>query len=162
MNQVYLGLGSNLDDRLAYLYAAKKLIETTIGSIVQCSGIYETEPWGYTDDKQYLNQVILVECKSEVLETLKHITEIEKQLGRSRNGNGYAARNIDIDILFFNSEIINLPELVIPHPKIENRLFVLTPMAELNPAFVHPVIGLPIAQLLEKCEDVCKVKLFGA
>ena len=156
MNKVFLITGANLGDRKKNLQTAATSIEKRIGRILQSSAIYETEPWGNNDQPAFYNQVHIVESKLPATQILKDILEIEKQMGRVRTTKN-AARIIDIDILFFNNEIINEPDLVIPHPEISNRRFVLTPLNELSPAMIHPVFQKDINTLLAACKDPLKV-----
>ncbi|MBP5682031.1 MAG: 2-amino-4-hydroxy-6-hydroxymethyldihydropteridine diphosphokinase [Bacteroidales bacterium] len=148
----YLSLGSNLGDRADNLRRAIEQIDASVGTVTMQSPIYETQSWGYSDE-DYLNQTIEVETALPPLQLLQTVNSIESQMGRIRSGNGYEARPIDIDILFYDNEILDTPQLVIPHPKIALRRFVLQPTADIAPDFVHPTIGKTIRQLLEECED---------
>ena len=157
----YLSLGSNIPDRAANLSRAVNCIAESIGTIIKKSPIYETQSWGY-DDNDYLNMAIEVKTTLSPSDLLKTINKIEADLGRVRSGNGYEARTIDIDILFYDNETIDLPLLTIPHPKIALRRFVLQPMADIAPDFVHPRIGKTIRQLLEECEDTGQCTMHNA
>jgi len=148
----YLSLGSNIPDRAANLRRAVEQIAVSVGTVTKQSPIYETQSWGYNDGN-YLNQTIAVETALAPLQLLTTINTIESALGRVRSGKGYEARTIDIDILFYDNEILDTPQLVIPHQKIALRRFVLQPTADIAPDFVHPRIGKTIRQLLEECED---------
>ena len=148
----YLSLGSNLGDRADNLRRAIEQIATSVGTVTMQSPIYETQSWGYSDE-DYLNQTIKVETALTPLQLLQSVNTIESQMGRIRSGNGYEARPIDIDILFYDNEILDTPQLVIPHPKIALRRFVLQPTADIAPDFVHPILQKTIRQLLEECED---------
>ncbi len=157
MNNVFLLLGSNIGDKIGYLKSAIKSINQGVGTIVKISPVYQTEPWGYQDPNPYLNLVLQLDTSLEPQELLKITQQIEKTLGRVREGVGYKARTIDIDILYFNSQIINLPDLKVPHPLLQNRMFVLKPLYDIAPDFLHPLFKLTTWQLLEKCVDSGKV-----
>ncbi len=158
MATVFLILGGNLGDRYAFMNAAKKSLIENAGNILSQSSVYETEPWGFEHENQFLNQVIFLETFLEPLALLKEIKKIEKNLGRIKSKERYSARVIDIDILFYDRLIITSPKLTIPHPEIPNRRFVLEPLAELDADFVHPVSGLSVRVILENCLDKGIVK----
>ena len=119
---------------------AKKMIEESIGSVVSVSSVYETEPWGFESDNEFLNMVLCVETDLSPSGLLGRILMIESQLGRIRCENQYSSRNIDIDILLYNNEIVNEAALEIPHPRMHERRFVLVPLAEIAPELIHPVL----------------------
>ena len=148
----YLSLGSNLGDRADNLRRAIEQIAASVGAVTMQSPIYQTQSWGYSDD-DYLNKTIACETALTPLQLLQTINAIESQMGRIRSGNGYEARPIDIDILFYDNETIDTPTLTIPHPKIALRRFVLQPTADIAPDFVHPTLNKTIRQLLDECED---------
>jgi 2-amino-4-hydroxy-6-hydroxymethyldihydropteridine diphosphokinase len=158
MNTVYLGLGSNIGDKRNYLLSAISLIKKLVGSVLKESAIYESEPWGFEHDSSFYNMVICVESNFEATQILKIIQNIEKDLGRIRNFEQYSARTLDIDILFFNHTIINSEELKIPHPLIPQRNFVLKPMVEIAPDFLHPILKKTIVDLLNESTDTCKTE----
>lgn len=160
MHTTILMLGSNVGDRLYCLDIAIRLINSEIGTVVQRSLVYETEPWGYFDEFQYLNQVVVVNTLLEPVEILGKINTIEQELGRTRSKVRYAARTIDIDILFYDDCIMTSPELTIPHAQLANRRFVLEPLSEIVPELKHPVLGKTVRELLKACQDTCKVKKF--
>jgi 2-amino-4-hydroxy-6-hydroxymethyldihydropteridine diphosphokinase len=157
MNKVYLLLGSNLGDSSLQLSHARQKIEAHIGIIKRHSSLYKTAAWGYTDQPDFLNQIIIIETKLTAAEVLQKILSKEEELGRVRTVKN-AARIIDIDILFFNKEIINTASLTVPHPEIPNRRFVLEPLAELSPRFIHPALQKTISQLLSECTDKLNVQ----
>ena len=153
MPDVYLILGSNLGDRMKNLQIATELISENVGKIINKSSVYETEPWGFNHRLNFLNQVLKVITALNPEEVLEVIIKIEKLSGRKRNNNKYSARVIDIDILFYNNNVIKSDKLIIPHPKIQERMFVLVPMAELQPDFIHPELLVSISQLKNECRD---------
>jgi 2-amino-4-hydroxy-6-hydroxymethyldihydropteridine diphosphokinase len=156
MNQLFLITGSNIGSRKENLEAAKALIEERIGKIIRRSKIYETDAWGITDQPTFYNQVLIAESNFSAEKVIQKILKIEEEMGRIRTIKN-AARIIDIDILFFNDETVNEQNLVIPHQEIANRRFVLTPLNELAPEMIHPVLKKSIADLLSICEDPLKV-----
>ena len=160
MNFVFLQLGSNIGDRVLMFDKAKNLIKQKIGAIIKQSSIYETQPWGFNTDDLFLNQVLLVETKIQPDELLEIILNIEVALGRVRKSDKYESRLIDIDILFYDNLIINNEKLIIPHPLIQDRLFVLEPLNEITRDFVHPVLKKTINELLLKCDDKLKIKKY--
>ena len=159
MNKAYLLLGSNMGNSQRQLKIAIKNTTLQVGNIIRKSKLYVTAAWGHTDQPDFLNQVIIVETKLTALQTIDIILDIEKKMGRVRTQKN-APRIIDIDILFFNKEIIAEKNLEVPHPQIENRRFVLTPLNELSPNFKHPVTHKTIHQLLNNCADTLDVKKF--
>jgi 2-amino-4-hydroxy-6-hydroxymethyldihydropteridine diphosphokinase len=152
MNKVFLITGGNIGDRKKKLELAAKSIEKNIGDIVASSSIYETEAWGNTEQASFYNQIHIVESKLAAEEIMHKILEIEKEMGRIRTIKN-AARIIDIDILFFNNEIIDDSILTIPHKEINNRRFVLMPLQELAPDLIHPILQMSISKLLSICKD---------
>ena len=157
MASVYLILGGNLGDRFCYMEQARVSISERIGAIRKFSSFYETEPWGFSHDQLFLNQVFEVDTKLNPFEMLECINDIELNLGRVRNKDRYSSRTIDIDILFYDDLVIVTPALTIPHPEMTKRRFVLEPLAEIASEIVHPVLKKTIRQLLLDCEDLCKV-----
>jgi len=156
MNNVFLIVGSNLGNRKKNLQTAATFIGEQIGRIIQSSKIYETEPWGLADQPAFYNQVHLVKSKLNAQMIIDIILKTEKKMGRVRTIKN-AARIIDIDILFFNEEIIHEPNLIIPHREIPNRRFVLMPLNEIAPLMIHPVLKKNISELLATCKDQLKV-----
>lgn len=157
MNNTYLLLGSNMGNSLEQVSTAIELLEKKIGTLLLRSNLYATAAWGNTSQPDFLNQVIEVNTPLNATETLKEILSIEKNMGRIRTVKN-APRIIDIDILFFNNEIINQSDLIVPHPEIQNRRFVLTPLNEMAPQMIHPVFNKTIEQLLSQCPDQLAVK----
>lgn len=157
MNRTYLLLGSNMGNSKQQLNKATRHISKTIGRVTRQSGLYVTAAWGKTDQPDFLNQVIIAETKLTALQTMQCILGIEKEMGRIRTVKN-APRIIDIDILFFNKEVVNEKTLSVPHPQIPNRRFVLVPLNELSPNFKHPVFQQSIHHLLKICKDPLNVK----
>jgi 2-amino-4-hydroxy-6-hydroxymethyldihydropteridine diphosphokinase len=160
MNEVYLLTGGNIGDRQRYLLQARSDIEKRCGDIIRESSLYETAAWGNEQQEAFLNQVLEVQTKQTPDEVLKTILQIEEHLGRKRELK-YGPRTIDIDILFFNNEVINQPGLVIPHAEIQHRRFVLVPLNEISPYKMHPLLKKTIAQLLAECPDPLAVNKFN-
>ena len=157
-NIVFLGIGGNLGDRLANLRSAVKLIGERIGKVEKISSVYLSEPWGFKHAKYFTNIVAKVRTPLSAEETLSTALQIEAELKRTRSGNGYEGRTMDIDILFFNDEIISTERLIVPHPLICQRLFVLLPMQEIEPDYVHPQNGKTMHELTELCTDKGKIR----
>ena len=160
MNTVYLLTGGNVGNRQQYLQHSAHLIEEACGKITQRSALYETAAWGKADQSPFLNQALALATPMGAVQLIEVLLNIEKQIGRIR-AEQYGPRTIDIDILLFNHEIIHTPGLSIPHPHMANRRFVLVPLCEIAPAFMHPVLQQTITQLLEICPDPLPVKKFS-
>lgn len=156
MNKVFIITGGNIGDKKKNLETAEKMIEEQIGPIIQTSKIYETEAWGIIDQPSFYNQVLIVATNFPAGKVLQKMLKIEEDMGRVRTIKN-AARNIDIDILFFNDDIVNEENLTIPHPQMINRRFVLMPLNEIAPAKNHPVYNKSVRQLLAECKDELKV-----
>jgi 2-amino-4-hydroxy-6-hydroxymethyldihydropteridine diphosphokinase len=159
MNKLYLLLGSNIGNSVKQLSKAIIYIESQIGTIRLKSNLYATAAWGNIKQPDFLNQVIAVETSLNAMQTMQAILHIEKKMGRIRTVKN-APRIIDIDILFFNKEIIDRKDLTIPHPQIQNRRFVLVPLNQISPNFMHPVLNKSVHQLLMHCPDTLNVKKF--
>ena len=157
MNKVYLLIGGNVGDRLQNLGRAVEWLNEGCGTITGQSGIYETAAWGNTSQPAFLNQALQLITPYASQKLMYKILQTEQKMGRKRLEK-YGPRVIDIDILFYNNDIIHKPHLTVPHPEIQNRRFVLAPMNELAPQLVHPVLKKTIAQLLEECGDTLEVK----
>ncbi len=161
MNEAYLCLGGNIGDREMALNQALLKIGQQVGKITSTSGIYETEAWGVENQQAYLNQCIKVKTALTGVFLINTLLSIEKELGRERNiSHSYEPRTIDIDILFINRDTINEQQLVVPHPRLHLRKFVLIPLHEIAPDYLHPVLNKTIFNLLNECEDNSDVKLF--
>jgi 2-amino-4-hydroxy-6-hydroxymethyldihydropteridine diphosphokinase len=158
MKNVFLGLGTNLGDRKANLEMAITFIVKSIGNITDTSSVYETEPWGFTAQEQFLNMVLKIETGLSPKELLDKLLAVESLLGRKRGEKHYSSRVIDIDILLYNNEIIRDGNLEIPHPRMHQRKFVMVPLCEIAAAGVHPVMGKSFRELLDLCNDQNSVK----
>jgi 2-amino-4-hydroxy-6-hydroxymethyldihydropteridine diphosphokinase len=148
----YLGLGSNIGDKMANLNQAVASIGAHLGIVCAKSTVFLTDPWGLYDQPTFLNQVVLVETLMEPELLLREIQAIERQMGRERITK-WDRRIIDIDILFYDQIVYQSETLQIPHPWLEQRNFVLAPLAEIAPTFVHPVSKKTIQELLESSTD---------
>ena len=155
MNIVYILTGGNVGKRLINLGNAQKFLEDEIGKIEKSSSIYETAAWGNNDQPDFYNQAHIIKTKLSPEDIMQKILKIEEKMGRVRTFKN-AARIIDIDILFFNEEIINKPGLIIPHAEIANRRFVLEPLNELSPDMIHPRLRKSVKELLSTCKDMLK------
>jgi len=150
-----------LGDRLENLARAiQELTDTKVLRLRRASSIYETEPVGYEAQPLFLNMVIQVTTALKPRRLLQVTQKVENEMGRVRHGR-WGPRVIDIDLLFYEDQMVKEPELVIPHPQLALRRFVLVPLAEIAPGFVAPDSGLPVAQLLARCPDPHAVKLFA-
>ncbi len=150
MSIVYISLGSNLGNREANLKKAISYITQRIGILQQKSSIYETKPWGFNSFNNFLNLVIEIRTDLKPEKVLDELLEIEEEMGRKRNNNGYQDRTIDLDILLYDEIILKNKDLEVPHPRLHQRLFTLEPLAEIAPNLVHPTLNEPINSLLTK------------
>jgi 2-amino-4-hydroxy-6-hydroxymethyldihydropteridine diphosphokinase len=160
MNRAFLLIGGNLGDRPLNLKEAMEEIGKSAGKIVHKSQVYETAAWGFADQPAFLNQVTLVETHLDARHLLKTLLKIEQKLGRRRKIH-LGPRTIDIDILFFNNDVITSPDLTIPHPQLPNRRFALVPLHEIAPQFKHPVLQKTVAEMLGDCSDKLQVEIFS-
>jgi 2-amino-4-hydroxy-6-hydroxymethyldihydropteridine diphosphokinase len=155
---IYLGLGTNLGDRMANLRAAQKAFAPLV-SIEACSPVYETPPWGYSEQPAFLNQVVKAHTSLEPHALMDFLKGLEVRLGRQttfKNG----PRQIDIDILFYDDLVLISPTLMIPHPRMSGRSFVWLPLADLAPELLHPILGKTVRQVLDTL-DTTEIALFG-
>ncbi|SFN59641.1 2-amino-4-hydroxy-6-hydroxymethyldihydropteridinediphosphokinase [Algoriphagus ornithinivorans] len=156
-NEVVLILGGNLGDTLTLIEEAKKLL-LNLGELKGKSSIYRTEAWGNVADQDFLNQVVVISTDLEPLEFLKEIQGIEKVLGRKRVET-WGNRTMDIDILYWNQEVIDHENLKVPHPYLQRRKFVLIPLVEILPDQIHPILNQTNSQILEVCPDESLVEI---
>jgi 2-amino-4-hydroxy-6-hydroxymethyldihydropteridine diphosphokinase len=156
MSKVYLLLGGNLGDRELLMAEAEKELNKQIGEVVLKSSLYETNAWGKEQQPNFLNKILVIDTNLNAFETLKLTQAIELKLGRTRIEH-WGARTMDIDILFYDNEIINTDNLKIPHPLITMRKFVLLPLLEIIPNFIHPVLKQTINELYLICDDQLNV-----
>ena len=153
MLTAYLGLGSNKGERISYIQKAIAEIKKIPGIVVlKFSGIYETEPWGVENQPDYLNSVLEIKTGLDAEILLKELKDIEKRIGRIQSAK-WSEREIDIDLLFYGNEIIEKDFMTVPHPQIEKRKFVLIPMNEIAPDFIHPLLKEKISELLINTND---------
>jgi 2-amino-4-hydroxy-6-hydroxymethyldihydropteridine diphosphokinase len=157
MNTAYLITGGNIGNREEQLAYAARLIEERCGSIIDRSSLYETAAWGKTDQAPFLNQALVVETTLNARDLLHEILYIENLMGRDRIEK-YGPRIIDIDIIFFNHQKIREDGLVVPHPQMAHRRFVLEPLNEVIPAYIHPLFYKTVNELLIECDDSLPVK----
>src|SRR5690348_10402430 len=152
MNTAFLLTGGNLGDRFFNLQTAKELIEKDCGKIIKESSVYQTAAWGFTKQPDFYNQALQLQTNFSPEELMQKLLAIEKNMGRERNIK-MGPRIIDIDILLMDDFIISSSLITIPHPRLQERKFALTPLAEIAPDIMHPVLHQSIKQLLTVCKD---------
>lgn len=157
MKGIYLLLGSNQGDRMGVLKLAAEHIHSMTGKVMRHSSVYCTAPWGYSDQPDFYNQVLEVESDLSPVDLLNSVEQIMKMLGRVRKFR-WGERIIDIDILYYGDLILEKPDLIIPHPRIQDRRFALVPLCELASELVHPVLKCDQQTLLDNCVDELKVQ----
>ena len=148
--RVFIALGTNLGDRQDNLRLARDTLSPQI-KIHKCSSIYQTPPWGYEEQPEFLNQVLEVQTALEPLPLLDALKAVEAQMGRLQTFR-YGPRLIDLDILFYGQRILETERLTLPHPRLHERAFVLVPLHEIAPDFIHPVLNETITTLLDKVD----------
>jgi 2-amino-4-hydroxy-6-hydroxymethyldihydropteridine diphosphokinase len=160
MKFVFLGIGTNLGNRESNLERAVAGIENFPGRVLQSSSIYETEPWGFQTEEKFLNKVVKIGTNLSPDALLEKILSLESMLGRVRGMDRYISRLIDIDILFYDDLIINKTHLIIPHPLLHERKFVLIPICEIDSGMIHPFLGKTMGDLLQICKDTSVVTFY--
>ena len=157
MNTAFLLIGGNLGNRAQHLAKARSLIHQRCGNIVKTSSLYETAAWGEVKQAAFLNQVLKIHTLLPAPRLLNCLLNAELKMGRVRRQKS-GPRTIDIDLLFFNDDKIEIPGLVVPHPRLHQRKFVLEPMNEIAPDLLHPVFNKTISELLDDCQDELAVQ----
>ena len=155
----YLSIGSNLGERQENLANAIKQIETNCGNIIKTSAIYETAAWGNTEQPSFLNQCLVLKTDLSAKKLIKQLLHIERLMGRERKEK-MGPRLIDLDIILMDEEVVFSEFLTLPHPHLQDRKFVLLPLAEIAPKAFHPIFNKTVEQLLIECSDVLDVKKF--
>ena len=151
-------LGGNIGDTAGMLKEACRQIAQQIGPIEKQSALYGSEAWGFEAEHHFVNQAVVASTRLSPTLVLDKALAIEAALGRTRSGNGYSSRTMDIDIIFYGNQVIdNAPRLIVPHPRMHLRNFVLIPLCDIIPEYVHPVFGKTIRQLLGECTDTSGV-----
>jgi len=170
MRDIFLLLGSNRGNRQDYLKQACDLLQLHAGTLIRSSSVYETEPWGFSDDIPFLNQVLEIDTQLSPEDLLTRLLETETRLGRIRPdanrkscatniqpygqpASSYSGRTIDIDLLFYGDQLIFTDTLMVPHPRLHERRFTLSPLAEIAPEFIHPLLKKTISVILQNCND---------
>lgn len=159
---MFLGIGANLENRMESIIKAIGLLEKKCGFILNTSNIYESDAWGFESENSFLNLCIKMETILNIQNLLAKCNAIEKEIGRKEKSKDeqYSDRLIDIDILYFNNEIIEKEKLIVPHPKMHERRFVLQPLHDIAPKFIHPLLKKSTAELLHECHDVSKLNVY--
>jgi 2-amino-4-hydroxy-6-hydroxymethyldihydropteridine diphosphokinase len=158
MHRVFLGIGGNIGNKRENFLKAEELIHSKLGSIALKSSVYETPPWGFQAEENFWNSVLFIETKLGPDEVLWRIHEIEDYFAKEEGTERYQSREIDIDILYYDDLFMETKLLIIPHPQIQNRKFVLVPLVEIAPDLKHPLLRLTSLQMLENCKDVSVIK----
>lgn len=154
MNKVVLLLGGNLGNSQLLFQQAVDLLATRLGELVSQSALYQSPPWGFEHENDFLNQVVVLETACSAEEILQTCLQIETDLGRERKEQkGYSARIIDIDVLFVNDEVLKSENIILPHPRLHLRKFTLLPLVEVMPNFIHPILHKSMQELLAACDD---------
>jgi 2-amino-4-hydroxy-6-hydroxymethyldihydropteridine diphosphokinase len=158
MNTAYLLIGGNIGDTIQFFGQCTKHIHQEVGNIILFSSCYESEPWGFSHENKFVNQVLKISTNLDAEKLLQKCQLIESYFGRKRNPEeGYHARKMDIDILFYNDLILDSKDLQIPHPRLHLRRFTLLPFLEIDSEFIHPKLNKSIYQLLSECSDNSEV-----
>lgn len=158
MHKVFLGVGGNIGNKQKNFKDVYFLIGERLGEISKASSLYETPPWGFQSTENFWNQVIEINTLLSPGELLHEIHKIESEFGRKRDKKQYVSREMDIDILYYDNIFMETESLIIPHPRIHQRKFVLAPLVEIAPGFKHPLFRLTNFQLFENCKDTSAIK----
>ncbi len=158
MHKVYLGIGGNIGNKQKNFEDVYNSLEKEVGIIVSSSSVYESPAWGFRSEDKFWNSVVEIETAVSAIELLLKINSIEKNFGRKRGGKRYTSREMDIDILYFDDIFMETETLIIPHPRIQLRKFVLVPLNEIAPNLKHPLLRLTSLQMLENCMDESVIK----
>ncbi len=158
MNGIYLIIGGNMGNTMEYFSTCYALLEKHLGVIVTQSKIYETKPWGTIEQNNFLNQVLYISTDKNINSCMHTILQIEKDMGRTRSIK-WDARIIDIDILYFNNDIVHTAFITVPHKHLHERKFVLVPLCDIAPNFLHPILKKTTQELLQQCTDTLDVHL---
>ena len=158
-NKIYLLLGSNVGDKQANISKAAARLSERVGTVINASAYYVSEPWGVKDQDEFLNQALELDTDLDVRTLMSICKEIEQELEREHIEK-WGPRTIDIDIIFYNRDVVHEEGLKVPHPAMSVRKFVLEPLVEINKDFIHPILNYSLAELLEECSDQCKVSKF--
>ena len=154
-------IGSNQGQRELTISQSIKMLAERCGEVFLLSSLYETEPWGFIAEQNFLNQVVALDTEKNPYDLLRELLMIEKELGRKRHDvEGYESRPIDLDILYYDDMIINDNDLILPHPRLHKRRFALMPLCDIAADFIHPVFKRSNRELLNECEDISEVKLY--
>lgn len=158
----YILLGSNMGDKLTLLNNAIEIIGSRCGKVIKKSSLYESEPWGFDAEQNFINQAICVETELSAHELLRELLSIEIELGRdrSRHYETYVSRPIDLDVIYYGDMINDDEDLILPHPRLQLRRFVLEPLCEIASDFVHPVLKKTNIELRDVCPDTSDVTLY--
>lgn len=156
-HQVYILLGTNMGDKQAQLQMALNVLSEGVCRLKNASSVYVTSPWGVTDQPEFLNQVIEIETTLAPTDLLKLTQQIEKAAGPPK-AKKWGPRYLDVDILFYDDQIIDQPELQIPHPALHERDFTLIPLYEITPDLVHPRLQQTVGEMLEQSPDTTQVQ----
>lgn len=160
LKKIYLHTGTNMGNRVENLTLANQMIQAHIGTIEQYSNFYETAAWGEMDQSDFLNQAIAVETTLSAKDVLAQIHKIEKEMGRVKTIR-WRERIIDIDIIFYENDIINTQNLIVPHQQMAHRNFVLQPLQEIAPDVLHPTLGQTVRELATHCKDELKASIYS-